>query len=118
MTTFKMLRYPKVYGSIRRFRTLKDLRHSGLSGLEMKVSFGLWGTWYVVKGFLGLHCVNGSQMPIHTAHLLQFGPVIGEHDLTCADGTAMKQAWRESYGATIDERLGIPHQVDNLTSRE
>ncbi len=103
MKPIKLLQHVALYPTLRRFRCIKDIPKD-LPGKSLLVSFGLWGQWYIVEGFHGLHCTNGTQMPFHLARFHDFGTVIGQRDLTAADGTLMEEAWRESMRTMIAER--------------
>lgn len=106
MKAAKLLNHISLYPALRRFRCKKDIP-AGTQGTPLLVSFGLWGQWYVVAGFGGLLCVNGTEMPFHRTTFFDFGPVIGPCDLTAADGTPMEEAWRESMRARIAERNAL-----------
>jgi hypothetical protein len=106
MTT-KLLRGLKLYEQLNRYQFKKDMpKDSGVVGF-FAVNFGLWGVWYVTRGFHGLHLKNGEQMPFHEMHTLDGDRVIGQRDLTLADGTKYETAWRESMAAAIDKRCGL-----------
>lgn len=75
--------------------------------LILRVDFGLHGYRFVLRGPSGLLMRDGSEMPVHVAHIIGVGPVIGPKDLEAAKHRSYAQAWRESYAETINERLAL-----------
>lgn len=101
-----LLKRLALFPIVAKFQFKKDIpKH--VPGFPVRVDFGLWGLWYLVKSPNGLLMADGQEMPVHTAYLKDFGCVIGPHDLTAAEGTPMAEAWRESYRAAIDARLQL-----------
>jgi hypothetical protein len=105
-TTYTLLKKVSLYPVLARFRAMKEIP-AGTQGTPMLASFGLWGKWFIVRGPGGLLCADGGEMPCHVARLNDHGPVIGPRDLEAAAGTPMETAWRESYRATIAERMEV-----------
>ncbi len=106
MKTATLLKHQNLYRSLARFARKMDIPKD-TQGTPVLVNFGLWGCWYVIRLGNDIHTNYGGLCPMHFAHLHGFGDVIGQCDLTVADGTPMEEAWRASYAAAIDDRLAV-----------
>lgn len=101
-----LLRHIGLHSTLRRFRCKKDIPQ-GVQGTPILVSFGLWGQWYVVKGFGGLLCVDMPDMPFHEMRTRDNKVVIGQRDKSAGEGTPYAETWRESMSNSINDRLAL-----------
>lgn len=88
------------------YRFKKDVP-PGLRPFLKRVSFGLFGVFYVLHTSDGILCQSGEVAPVHIAYLVGVGPVIGLRDLEAAKHRKWAEAWRASYAAAINERLDL-----------
>lgn len=104
MKAARLLQHISLYPALARFRCKKDIP-KGTQGFPVLADFGLWGQWWLVRSFGGLLLADGREMPFHIMHCRSGEVVLGQHDLTAAEGTKYAEAWRESYREVINERL-------------
>lgn len=115
MKTSILLNYIGLWQKLARFPRKKDIPPS-VQGIAIPVRFGIWGTWYCVRGSNGILTNDGAEMPFHEMRLNDGRVVIGQRDDSAADGTIFEEAWRESRHAFVAERIKFTGSVADKTS--
>ena len=105
MTTYKAA-LPVMVETLVSYQFKRDIPRDDFR-VALRVDFGLYGYRYVLRGTNGLLLRDGGEMPVHIAHLVGVGPVIGPRDIEAARNRPYAQAWRESVISAINERLGL-----------
>lgn len=100
MKTSILLNYIGLWQKLARFPRKKDIPPS-VQGIAIPVRFGIWGTWYCVRGSNGILTNDGAEMPFHEMRLNDGRVVIGQRDDSAADGTIFEEAWRDSRHAQM-----------------
>ncbi len=95
-----------ILSALKTYALKKDIP-KGEHRTVLKINFGIYGCRLALKGFHGLLCKNGEEMPCHIAHLHGVGAVIGPKDLEAARHRKFAEAWRESYSSAINDRMGL-----------
>ena len=101
-----LLQHISLYSILARYRCKKDIP-KGVQGTPVAASFGIWGVWYIIKGFGGIRRQDGRDMPFHELRLSDGTVIIGQRDSAAADGHKFADTWRESLADSSLAKVGI-----------
>ena len=105
MKPVTLLQHIPLYSVLARYRCKKDIP-KGAQGTPVAADFGLWGVWYIIRGFGGLCCQDGRDMPFHELRLNDGSVIYGHRDSMAADGKPYSDVWRESLAASNLAKIG------------
>jgi hypothetical protein len=101
-----LLQHTLLYSTLARYRCKKDVP-KGTQGTPVVASFGLWGVWYIIRGFGGLRCQDGGDMRFHELRLNDGTVIYGQRDSMAAEGRSFDDVWRESLAESNLAKIGV-----------